>query len=133
MVCVYCCGHTKINNSRLQKKVNKTWRRRQCLNCGAVFSSVETPVHYKNWQVKNIGDELKPFLEDRLFLSIYESLKHRENAVIDARELTNTIISKLGPYMSNGLISSSAITNTAQVCLNRFDKVASTHYQAFHR
>ena len=102
------------------------------MKCGAIFSTLEAPRYHENWKVKDRNNGLIPFLEDKLFLSIYESLKYRENALIEARYLTEVVINKLHNEANNGYIYVSTIINITNVCLNRFDKVASTHYQAFH-
>ncbi len=132
MVCVYCSKKTSVVNSRSQSRLNGVWRRRKCLGCGAVFSTLESPAHHLAWQVKGPSSKTTPFIEDKLFLSIYESLKHRDSALVEARQLTETVVAKINSVAHDGMIQASAIINITKVCLNRFDKVASTHYQAFH-
>jgi transcriptional regulator NrdR family protein len=73
-----------------------------------------------------------PFSRDKLFLSLYRSLQHRKTAVDDAAALTETVIKKVSASVTDGVIKASAVTAAAQVALNRFDKAASIHYQAFH-
>jgi transcriptional repressor NrdR len=131
MVCVHCGGKTKVVNSRQQRKSNQVWRRRQCLECGAVFSTREAAQHELAWLVRD-GSRLEPFSRDRLFLSLYKSCEHRKTALSDARGLTDTIIGKLSAHMVDGAVDDRDITRVALVALNRFDKAASTHYQAFH-
>lgn len=41
MKCIYCGHKTVVINSRLQLKPNQVWRRRQCLACQQIFSSLE--------------------------------------------------------------------------------------------
>jgi transcriptional repressor NrdR len=131
MVCVHCGGKTKVVNSRQQHKSNQVWRRRQCLKCGAVFSTREAAQHELAWLVRD-GSRLEPFSRDTLFLSLYKSCGHRPTALSDARGLTDTIIGKLPAHMVDGAVASQAIARVALVALNRFDTAASTHYQAFH-
>ncbi|HZL08138.1 MAG TPA: hypothetical protein VFC50_03010 [Candidatus Dormibacteraeota bacterium] len=132
MVCVHCGGKTKVVNSRPQRKNNQVWRRRQCLECGAVFSTKEIVQHELAWLVRDVRGKLRPFSRDKLFLSLYKSCEHRKTAVGDARGLTDTVMSKLPAYVADGTVSGLDIARVAQVALNRFDKAASTHYQAFH-
>jgi transcriptional repressor NrdR len=132
MVCIHCGGKTKVVNSRRQSRSNQVWRRRQCLDCGAVFSTREGAQHELAWMVRTSG-QLEPFSRDKLFMSLYKSCEHRKTALNDAKGLADTVISKLPNYAVNGTISDSDIVRAAQVALNRFDKAASTHYQAFHK
>lgn len=131
MVCVYCSGKTKIINSRVQKRLNQKWRRRQCKICLAIFTTLELIDTSSALRVKNNG-RYEPFLRDKLFLSVHDSLLHRKTASRDATALTDTVISTLSPYAGVVSIESSEITKTTSQVLKRFDKVAATHYQAFH-
>jgi len=133
MICIHCDGDTKVTNSRLRKRSNQVWRRRQCLRCKAVFTTDET-VHYETaWTVKDKTGSYQPFMPDKLLLSLYRSLQHRSTALSDATELSQTIIKKLRPEFVDSCIESYSIAQTAQVALNRFDKAASTHYDAYHQ
>ena len=132
MVCVYCGGDTGVVNSRSQRKKNQVWRRRRCLSCGATFSTEESAQHELAWLVRT-GSHSRPFSRDKLFLSLYKSCEHRKTALEDAKGLTDTIIGKLPAQVANGVVASRDIAQVAQVALNRFDKAASVHYQAFHQ
>lgn len=131
MKCVYCSGDTKVINSRLNKRANHIWRRRSCLECKAVFTTDESPDFFKSLVVKK-AKAVEAFNRDKLFISIYDSLKHRKTAHNDATGLTNTVISKLYPLIDSGSIGQSDITKATQSVLKHFDKVALTHYSAFH-
>lgn len=74
----------------------------------------------------------KPFSRDRLFLNIYESLKHRKTALSDATAITERVIGSLSPYMAKGHIERSEIVQTTGLILRRFDTAAATHYEAYH-
>lgn len=131
MVCVYCSGDTRVTNSRLQKKANSTWRRRQCIECGAVVTTLEkletgtaVLVVYKTHQ--------EPFSRDKLLVSLHDSLKHRKTALADASALTDTLISNLYPLIQDAVLEKSAIVAEANKLLQRFDRAAATHYVAFH-
>ena len=132
MVCVYCGEKTRVINSRPQIRSNQIWRRRSCKSCQAIFSTIESHDPAQTWLVKRPDEPAIGFIKEKLFLSIYESLKHRSNAIYDAKHITQTVINSLGRTTKDGIIESSSITNTVIVSLNRFDKVASTHYRAFH-
>ncbi len=132
MVCIYCGGNTRVTNSRPQVRSNQVWRRRQCNKCGALFSTTEKNDPGETLVVKVDDGNQESFLIEKLFLSIYESMKYRKNAVADAKYLTQTVINKLSHSTNNGVIDSKLITKAVLVSLNRFDKIAASHYLAFH-
>ena len=133
MVCIHCGAKTHTINSRSQKRSNSVWRRRQCLQCGAVFTSVESADYAAAWRVQSKTTVLEPFKRDKLFLSVYKACEHRKTALNDASGLTDTIMAKLLPFTQNGVIKRTQIIETAQVALNRFDRAASVFYAARHR
>jgi transcriptional repressor NrdR len=132
MVCIQCGEETHVINSRLQKKPNQIWRRRRCLNCGAIFTTEEAIDYSAAWRVKSPSGGLEPFLRDKLLLSLYKACGHRPTALRDATALTETLINKLRLEAVDGVINRSAIVQTAQVALNRFDKAAASYYVARH-
>ncbi|MDB5175913.1 MAG: NrdR family transcriptional regulator [Candidatus Saccharibacteria bacterium] len=132
MVCIYCSGNTQVINSRLQKRANSVWRRRKCLNCQAVFTTSEVAQYDGSWRVQS-GKQLIAFSRDKLLLSIYESVRHRPEALQDASALTETIIGKLRHTASDGLLTIKDIIVVAQAILNNFDDAAYVHYRAFHQ
>jgi transcriptional repressor NrdR len=131
MVCIYCSGNTQVINSRLQKRANSVWRRRKCLSCQAVFTTSEVAQYDGSWRVQS-GKQLTAFSRDKLLLSIYESVRHRPEALQDASALTETIIGKLRHTASGGLLTIKDIILAVQATLNNFDEAASVHYRAFH-
>ena len=132
MVCIHCGGKTQVINSRHQKRSNQVWRRRHCLICKSTFTTQESTEYTLAWQVKNRSSRLEPFSRDKLFLSIWNSLQHRKTALTDASGLTDTVIKKLLQEVEAATLGSPSIARAVFVALNRFDKVAATHYQAFH-
>ena len=131
MVCIYCSAETKVTNSRHQKRLNQVWRRRKCLNCGAIFSTTEGANTSQALSVlKKNG--LEPFSRDTLFISVYDSLRHRKTVLDDATALTSTIISTLTPLATDAVIDRDVIATVTTTVLGRFDKPAASHYQAFH-
>jgi transcriptional regulator NrdR family protein len=133
MVCVQCGGSTQVINSRHQKRANQVWRRRRCRDCGAVFTSEESPAYGASWAVQSPSGALRPFSRDKLLLSLHRSLGHRQTALEDAAGLADTVVQRLSAAVTDGIIESRAIAQTAQVALSRFDPAASTHYAAFHK
>ncbi len=132
MVCIYCSSKTSVINSRPQKRLGTTWRRRQCQNCGAVFTSLETPDLTASVRVRRADGSLVPFERDVLFMSIAQALGHRSDAVMAAGALTATIIAAALGTTSNGLMERTGLITVATDTLTRFDRVAATHYVAYH-
>ncbi|HET6924718.1 MAG TPA: hypothetical protein VFH39_02735 [Candidatus Saccharimonadales bacterium] len=133
MVCIYCGSGTQVINSRLQKRVNQVWRRRKCVACGAVFSTHEAAAYDGAWRVKDVRGKLVPFSRNKLLVSLYKSLEHRQQPLADAEGLLDTIMGKLIKTAQNGLLDRKDIIKAASGVLKRFDTPASVHYAAFHR
>ena len=132
MVCIHCRSETQVINSRSLKRPNQVWRRRKCTKCDAIFTTREVAQYELTWLVRRKGS-LAPFNRDKLLLSIFTSCRHRPSALEDASALTETVMNKLLFTANNGVLEASAVASTVQVALNRFDKAASVHYQAFHK
>jgi len=132
MVCIVCGLKTSVVNSRIIRRSPKVWRRRKCNTCGNIFTTVEVPVFEQSWLIVGNNKRIKSFSRDKLFLSLYESCKHRPKAVDDAAGLTDTVINKLRPMVENGTVQKMHLKEIILICLNRFDKTAATHYQAYH-
>ena len=133
MVCIYCSANTSVTNSRSTDKKQAVWRRRRCEACGAVFTTHEQPDLSSSFMVQKNGS-LTPFSRDTLYISIYESCKHRERATTDAQDLTKTIITKLvsGRSHTNSAIDLSDIIEISLRTLMAFDTAAGSYYQAYH-
>jgi len=133
MVCIYCKGETHVTNSRLQKRTNQVWRRRQCNSCQAIFSSLEHVVYEGGLTVQSSTSHITPFQRDKLFLDIYDACRHRSNAISDATALTETVLSKLlALRTSQGLIPRDTLVKITDSVLKQFDRSAHVHYLAFH-
>ena len=132
MVCTYCASPTQVVNSRLQKQANQVWRRRQCRVCRAVFTTQEAVELATSLVVHHSPNTLRPFSREKLFISIYESCKHRANPITDASALTQTVLSKLQALHQEGILARQDIVETTHAVLARFDTVASTMYRAYH-
>lgn len=132
MVCIYCGGKTQVINSRLQKRLNRTWRRRECVQCHAVFTTEETADLHTSIAVQMASATLCPFNRDKLFASVFKSLGHRANPIDDASALTDTIIAKVLGQTAKAVIDPAYIAHTAYDTLERFDKAAGVQYRAYH-
>ena len=73
-------------------------------------------------------------MREKLFISIYESCRHRPTAIADAIGLTDTIINEcLSAQKPSGVIQRSDVLAITGRVLTRFDIVAGTYYAAYHR
>lgn len=132
MVCIYCGARTSVTNSRHQKEANQVWRRRQCVKCKNSFTTHEALELGNTLLLTKDGSHFEPFSSDKLFVSIYESCKHRPTAITDARGLTQTIIARLRSQISNATIDHAVLLRTVVDVLSNFDKTAKAVYAAYH-
>lgn len=130
MVCPYCKKDSQVANSRHQKRHNNVWRRRKCLKCGAVWTSVERPEYATIWRVRR-GGHLLDFRPETLLISLYEALKHKKSADVDAKDICDTVLQKLASKHT-AVLSTDLIKKTCYDILRRYDKVAAALYQATH-
>jgi len=82
--------------------------------------------------VRRSPKELDPFSRDLLFVSIFESCKHRKTALDDASALALTIIGELIKIVEDGSLERDTIVAVAAAVLERFDAAAATMYAAYH-
>lgn len=132
MNCLYCGGPTQVKNSRHGKRKTQVWRRRTCTACQAVFTTHEQPELEKSLIINDNG-ELIPFSNDKLFVSIYDSCKHRKKASEDARALANTVIEKVLASGNSAELLKADLIETVQKTLKAFDTAAYVQYSAFHK
>jgi transcriptional repressor NrdR len=130
MVCIYCASKCATINSRPRKKTNTVWRRRACMGCGAIFTSVEEVDLKGSIRFRSL-EGLEPFSKQKLCSDLAESLSHRKTALNDAEELYFTIIERLLPSKS-GIVERKLLISTVINVLKRFDKAATAYYQAHH-
>jgi len=132
MNCLYCGAGTKVINSRSQKRSNHTWRRRQCTNCKHVFTSIELPDLATSFVFLPSSGQVEPFCRDKLFLSVYNSLGHRKDALEASTSLTDTILSRLLKATDGSAIGRTKLIDAATEVLKSFDKAAAVQYSAYH-
>jgi transcriptional repressor NrdR len=132
MECYICHNQTKVSNSRKQRKRNQVWRRRVCVNCDYIFTTVEKVDLEHSLVVEYINGEISNFIREELLISINKGLKHRKNHLNDSISLTDTIISKLLVNNSKPLVTRNDIINTSLSVLKNFDNLAYTSYTAYH-
>lgn len=136
MVCVYCHFETEVTNSRSKAKTPSVWRRRACKSCVAQFTTIELPDYEKSLLVASQNNKkLYPFSRDKLFLSLHQSLSHRQDALNSSTSLASTVIGRLlnRKYVINGCLSTQNICKVSYQALKRFDPLAAATYKAYHQ
>ncbi len=131
MNCIYCAGDTSVVNSRPQKRTNSVWRRRECKDCGVIFTSNEH-IDLSGVIVVRNNRHSEPFSRDKLFISIHDSLKHRKAPLTDAQALTDTVIKHMLTVRIEPEVSVGILSNYCHQVLEKFDRAAASHYAAFH-
>lgn len=135
MVCIYCGHETEVYNSRERTRNPSVWRRRRCQTCVAQFSTSELPDYPTALVIKGLNGKLYPFNRDKLFLSIYKSLGHRQDALVSATELTATVIGLLlrKKLAKDGLLPTQVLAAYSYKVLKRFDAAGAHTYRAYHQ
>ena len=131
MVCIYCDGETKVTNSRLQKRNNQVWRRRQCLRCQSVFTTHEQIELQLALSVERNGRN-EAFEPGLLLNELVVALSHRKDVYTASEELLAAIVRKLLTLPQKPLFKTSDISKTTASILKRFDRRAYLRYFADH-
>jgi transcriptional repressor NrdR len=132
MICIRCSNDTKVINSRPHKKTPSVWRRRQCLACGAIFTTNEIVADdaYTLTVVETDGSRT-PFSLPRLMMSLSGSLAHRPTPASydEAYWLAQTVAQSLEANATDA-IALNALTEMAHETLSNFDATAGMYYGA---
>ena len=131
MICLYCGGDTHVTNSRLQKRNNQVWRRRECLVCHAIFTTHESVELVSALSVDKSGQN-QPFLPDLLLKELMLALSHRKDVYTASREVLGTIVRNLVALPQKPLYKPSDISKVTSKVLKHFDKQAHLRYLAEH-
>ena len=132
MVCIYCGAATRVTNSRHRKQTAQVWRRRICVSCGAVFTSTEAVDYPKSLALEMPDKSLRPFTQEKLFLSIHKSCEHRKLAVDDAAALTDTVIAKIVRTGTQSVIPAQQLAKLVHETLTNFDSASAVQFAAYH-
>jgi transcriptional regulator NrdR family protein len=132
MVCLYCGSKLSVSNSRPQKRSNSVWRRRNCSNCKAIFTSVESIDPTSTLMYQGFDKHTEPFSRDKLFISVYEACRHRKTASEDARHLSDTVIMQLLGAKHSAILRRHHVVTVTTGALERFDRPAAIQYLAYH-
>lgn len=130
MKCPYCNAGTQVTNSR-SHNTTSVWRRRSCRACGAIWTTKELIDMESSHKLRLSDSSLEPFRRDVLFVSIFDSLSHRKDAVVASSALTDTIITKVLSH-HNALVDVSVLIDETHKVLSNFDSTAASVYKAKH-
>lgn len=133
MDCIYCLSGTQVLNSRPKLRLNQVWRRRKCIKCANIFTTVEAADLRSSVMVASSKGDIRPFDRDRLFVSILKACGHRSSAIEDAGALSDTVITKLASAFQKAQVEASDITQVTHKVLANFDKSAAVQYAAYHK
>ncbi len=131
MVCIYCGSETKVVNSRLQKRNNQVWRRRQCPHCQSVVTTHEQIELQSALSVEKNGRP-EPFMPGLLLNELVSALSHRKDVHMASEELLGAVVRKLLALPQKPLFQPFDISKTTAAILKRFDRRAYLHYLADH-
>jgi transcriptional regulator NrdR family protein len=105
MKCIYCeKAKTDVVNSRKGKEDKEVWRRRKCLDCGAIFTTTEA-FSYDTFFVVKRNLTRKKFVYEKLFTSILIATTGGKghdmgDAALLSREITRKVIKTLFTFKS---------------------------------
>lgn len=135
MVCIYCHSTTNIKNSRHKVRLNNVWRRRVCQNCSAVFTTNEEIDYTGSLSVIKKSGGIEPFYKEKIFISVYRSLDHKNSAQPQATAITNTVLSRLFVTKQpvSPTIQSSSIAIAITKTLKNFDASSAIKYQSYQK
>ena len=128
MVCIYCQSKTTIINSRYNKELHKTWRRHKCKSCHTIFTTYETIDFKQSIKISNNSGHIEPFNKNQLFLSIYKSVEHLDNALSAAEIVTDAVLRRIFTIDNLPVIKSSELARITALVLKRYDAAATIRY-----
>jgi transcriptional repressor NrdR len=131
MVCIYCGGETKVTNSRLQRRNNQVWRRRQCLQCQSVITTHERVEYESALSVISSGANTA-FMPDLILNELMIAMQHRKDVYTASREVLGTIVRKLLTLPQKPVFAPKDISKVTAGVLKRFDRRAYLRYLAEH-
>jgi transcriptional regulator NrdR family protein len=128
MICTKCFhGKTQVTNSRPHKTSPSIWRRRQCLKCSHIFTTLETPDTSEAATISG-----KPFSAPRLTVSLAGYLSHRGNEAPDDASWLVATVQQLMWAEHKKKLTSRELVDMVYPILDRFDAIAGLRYATEH-
>lgn len=131
MVCPFCLHKkTDVYNSRPGRRLNQTWRRRECSNCQRQFTTYESAAPGDILTLRD-GNKLRRYSHIKLLLSVLKALDHRKEPDASVEYLCGIIEQKLYQKSSedaSGVINKDDIVAITSAVLKNYDAVAYVKY-----
>ncbi len=86
----------------------------------------------QSWRVLQLTGQPTAFNRDKLFLSLYESCRHRPNALEEVGLLVDTVLKRLLPLTHEATLTPVQIAEVSAEVLRRFDHAAYVSYRAYY-
>ena len=136
MVCPFCLHkRTDVFNSRKGSRLNVTWRRRRCPECGAQFTTYEGADPGSIISVKD-GKEVVPFSHTKLLIELLKVCDHQTDVDESVPYIAATIEQKLYRKIAEAkspAVNTPLITATVAETLQHYDPVAYVKYIGRHQ
>ena len=139
MECPFCKSEGKVSgtgvvNSRKTKDNDEVWRRRHCLECGEIFTTIER-ISYNSFFVVKRNLSRKRFTYEKLFSSVLNAIaagKGRDQGddAMKAKRIASDIIAKLFTLRSMYISSKDIIRATHHV-LEKEDSFFALRYATY--
>ena len=98
MFCPYCKSDLlKTKNTRPTKSFTQTWRRRECLDCGNIFTTYET-LDLSYLKIEKRSMKIQRYNRAKLFTSIYQvenKLVSLKRSVLKSTEVLEVVFEVL--------------------------------------
>lgn len=132
MHCPFCSNQeTQVKDSRPSEDGASIRRRRECVECGARFTTFER-IQLREMNVMKADGRVEPFLRDKLVRSMQLCLRKRPVAVEQIERTVSSIVRQL-ETMGDSEIKSALIGELVMKALMRMDKVAYIRYASVYR
>lgn len=132
MRCPFCQhSETKVTDSRFVGEGEQVRRRRECLDCGARFTTYEKAELVLPWIIKRSGDRV-PFCEQNLREGILKSLEKRPVTAEQFEGIINTIRHRLRACGERE-VSSQLLGEWVMEALCPLDEVAYVRFASVYR
>lgn len=134
MFCINCFHiKTSVVNSRPHKKQPTIWRRRQCVKCHTIFTTLERVAITDQREVHSADNSSHPFNIGRLVISISQAFTHNiHSSKYDSLWLAQTVEATL-IAQTRGDLTTDQIGHTTYNVLKKYDELAAVQYAARHR
>lgn len=128
------CGHqeTKVTDSRVNNQGTNIRRRRQCLDCGFRFSTIEELIILDLKIIKRDGC-CEPYSREKLVCGLEKALEKRPYSHESFQQLVNKIETNIQEIQSKSELSSQSLGEIVLNHLKKFDKIAYLRFASVYK